>query len=147
MTKKEAITKAKKFLSDKIAYLEEHDKKTSKKAADAPGSMESWSDKSKDEFSQLAAALGRELEPLQKSLKRLSGLEEKILDKVEVGSLVEARMNNKKYYFLILDIGGENIDGLYLLSKDSELGKTLLGHKPSDSITWRNGEINILSIS
>lgn len=146
MTKKQAYEKAREYLSDRISKLEQQILRTRKKAADAPGSMESWSDKSKDEFSQLAGALSRELDPLKKSLRSLGEWEDKAFAKVQVGAFVEVLMSDKKNYLLMLDIGGEKINELFLLSKDSELGKALTGHKTNDLIDWRSGTVKVISI-
>lgn len=144
MNKKEALKIAERYFADKISGLKEHIAKTAKKSADAPGSMESWSDKSKDEFAQLTRALAKELAPLEKSLAKLQ--QASISEKISLGSFVAVFMNGKENNILIVESGGEKAGDLFLLSKDSELGKTLLGHKSGDTVSWRNGNIQILGL-
>lgn len=153
MNKKDVVSKIIKYLQLKIQEAEARVGKATKSAADAPGSMESWSDKSKDEFTQLASALSKELKPLNNALKKMKELLDDAdrSDKISVGSLVCIQLPTaKSCLFIVPNGGGENItvgkDSIFLLSKDSELAKTILGHAVGDKIAWRNGSLTILNV-
>jgi len=153
MNKKDVVSKIIEYLQLKIQEAEARVGKAAKSAADAPGSMESWSDKSKDEFTQLASALSKELGPLNNALKKMKELlnDASRSDKISVGSLVNIELPNaKSHLFIVPSGGGENItvgkDSIFLLSKDSELAKTILGHKVGDKVAWRNDLLTVLSV-
>lgn len=153
MNKKIVLEKAIEYYQSKINQVEARVKKTNKSASDAPGSMESWSDKSKDEFTQLAAALSKEISPLNKSLEKMNEILvlNIVFDKIAIGSLICVQFPNRKDNLLIVPSGGgESIKikdaSVFLLSKDSELANVLIGCKTGDEISWRDASVTILEV-
>jgi hypothetical protein len=134
----------------KIIDLQKQIDETRDSAAKSPGSMQSWPDKSKQEFTQLADTLSKNLAPLQSSLKQVQEIAEshKTSDnkKVEVGSIIKtqsAESENNEYLVIVPEVGGEQITvsgvDYFLLSVKSELGKNLLDKNVGDKIILRSG--------
>jgi len=79
--------------SQKIADLNRQIEEKRDSAAKSPGSMQSWSDKSKQEFSQLANALLKNLEPLKislKSVKEILSTKNKS-NAISIGSIIKTK--------------------------------------------------------
>jgi hypothetical protein len=118
-------------------------------AAKSPGSMQSWSDKSKQEFTQLAEALSRDIPLLQMSYKQITDIlnHGKVLgNKISIGSIIKLRYPNETNdeYLVIVPAAGGNlitVDGkdFFLLSEKSDLGKNLLNKKLNDKIKLKSG--------
>jgi len=118
-------------------------------AAKSPGSMQSWSDKSKQEFTQLAEALSRDIPLLQMSYKQITDIlnHGKVLGNIiSIGSIIKLRYPNETNdeYLVIVPASGGNlitVDGkdFFLLSEKSDLGKNLLNKKLNDKIKLKSG--------
>lgn len=134
----EATTAVINFLENKLKRLEAQIKLTNKKASDSPGAMESWSDKSKDEFSQLAGALSKEIEPIKATIKALKTNTQNSKGKVALGSLVTLSKDEaSEEYLLIPDNGGDEIalsteKRFFLLSLKSDESSINKKNAPSD---------------
>lgn len=152
--KNEAIKAAIIFLRAKLRLLEAQIKTTTKKASDAPGSMESWSDKSKDEFSQLADALSKELEPIKETIKELeSSQSAAATQEVSVGSYVTVeRDGEKEKYLMVSSYGGDEIvqkegEKFFLLSSKTDLGKEIVNNKVGSKLTFRGQCLIVTAIN
>lgn len=145
MNREEVLKEAIGYYRFRISEIEKKVSATRNKAAKSPGAMESWSDKSKDEFTQLADGLTRELKPLRESVKALEAA--KPSEIIEIGSIVSSGVD---YYLIVPSIGGDFIktggEEIFLLSAQSELGKLLLGKRVKDTIDWRGKSFVITSI-
>ena len=141
--------------SRKIADLKQQIKEKENDAAKAPGSMQSWSDKSKEEFTQLANALAKNIEPLEASLKSVEEIRKTKNDssEISIGSIIKTKSNGEDDGCLVIisGVAGEQIivDDIeyFLLSDQSELAKQLLEKKPGDKLTLKSGiEITITEV-
>lgn len=153
---KKVIEATIKYYERKISELQEKIDNTKDSAAKSPGSMQSWSDKSKDEFTQMASALSKNLEPLQFSLKQMESIlkSQNTSKGIIVGSIVKTQEpgeDNNEYLLIVPGVGGDtlNLDDkeYFLLSAESELGKQLLNKKLNDKLKLKSGsEVLIVEI-
>lgn len=145
MTREEVVRAAVEYFQFRIKDVEKKVEAIRNKASQSPGAMESWSDKSKDEFTQLADGLARELDPLKASAKLLAA--SKFQKVVGVGSILAL---DEDYYLIVPYAGGDLIRAgeteLFLLSAGSELGKLLLGKKVNDAIEWRGKWLGVKKV-
>lgn len=149
-----AIRAAINFLTDKLSQAEKNVSLTTHKVVNAPGAMESWSDKSKDEFSQLASALLKEAEPIRATIKELQQFQLSKSDSVIVSAgsfVVVDRDGWSENYLLVSGYGGdvvflENDISFYLLSLRSDLGKKLSTKKVKDEFAHKENKIKITKI-
>ena len=141
--------------SRKISDLKQQIEEKKDAAAKSPGSMQSWSDKSKQEFSQLAEALSKNIEPLEFTLKSVEETRKikNERDSISIGSIIKTASDGEDDEKLVIipGIGGEQIivDDVeyFLLSDKSELAKQLLGKKPGDKLTLKSGiEVTITEV-
>lgn len=141
--------------SKKLADLQTQIKEKKDDAAKSPGSMQSWSDKSKQEFTQLAEALSKNIEPLETTLKSVEEIKKTKSDaeQVTVGSIIKTISDTEddEQLVIISGVGGEQmiVDNVpyFLLSDKSELAKQLLGKKPGDKLTLKSGmEITVSEV-
>jgi len=124
-------------------------------AAKSPGSMQSWSDKSKQEFTQLAEALSKDIPPLQASLKQIIKIisSGKIAaDVISVGSIVKLEHTNEENdeYLVIVPAAGGNLitvdkKDFFLLSEKSDLAQSLLNKKINDKVNLESGSEVLIS--
>lgn len=152
MNKSEIVVSVISYYQEKIDSAENQIKSIRNKAAKSPGAMESWSDKSKDEFTQLADALSREIKPLKTSIDFFNKTD-KLSATIKSGSLVvysSVKRGSKEIVLVVPEIGGEFIssagEDIFLLSAKAELGKNLLGHKTGDTISWKEDTLTIEEI-
>jgi len=158
MVWKKVIEETIEYYNQKISGLEKQVKETRENAAKSPGSMQSWSDKSKQEFSQLADSLSKNLQPLKNSVKKISEIlttkKNSIGNQVVIGSIVktkESGEDSNEYLLIVPGVGGDQIKvdeiEYFLLSENSNLAKELLVKKLNSKIVLKSGiEISIVEI-
>ncbi|MCX6810409.1 MAG: hypothetical protein NTY30_01565 [Candidatus Berkelbacteria bacterium] len=146
---KKVLQSVEEYYLAEIENLQKRIDENATSAANSPGSMQSWSDKSKQEFTQLAEALSKDIPPLQLSLKQISAILEsgKIPSKnISVGSIVKVQYPdepNDEYLVIVPTAGGNLITvddkDFFLLSEKSDLGKSLLNKKLNDKVNLKSG--------
>jgi len=152
---KKVLRSIEEYYSEKIADLNRQIEEKRDSAAKSPGSMQSWSDKSKQEFSQLANALLKNLEPLKislKSVKEILSTKNKS-NAISIGSIIKTKSDEEDQERLVIvpGVGGDQIivDDIeyFLLSAKSELANQLLEKKPGQKLTLKSGtEITIIEV-
>ncbi len=146
---KEVLQSIEEYYLGEIENLQKRIDENADSAAKSPGSMQSWSDKSKQEFTQLADALSKDIPPLQASLKQISFIvaESKINgENISLGSIVKVQYPGEENdeYLVIVPVAGGNLitvddKDFFLLSEKSDLGKSLLNKKRGDKVNLKSG--------
>jgi transcription elongation GreA/GreB family factor len=105
----------------------------------APGAMESASDTRRSQAERLIVALEEQLKRLDKYAQ---GVDSSLL------ALREIKINSvlKKFLLVPEGLGGEEVEGIRLLSVDTPLGHALKGRGVGDKIDFNGQSLEILKI-
>jgi len=127
----------KKWFNDQKERLLKSIERAKEARDNAPGAMESASDTRRSQAERLLTTLEDQLKELDKytngvNLSQLSFVE------VDINSVP------KKFLLVPEGLGGEEIDGVRLLSVDTPLGQSLLNKKQGDRFDFNGQELEIL---
>lgn len=137
----------------KIEDLKQSLEKTQQGARDAVGSMQSWSDTTKFQLSNLALGLEKRVREAGEALSLLKGISENPNDAISIGSfftLRDIKSGNYTNYFLIPQAGGEwlEIDGEEVLSisEEAPLIESVIGRRKGDKIEFRDRSFEVINL-
>ena len=107
----------------------------------APGAMESHSDTTRSQSDKFVSALEQQLEELEETTQKINSAKKSF-------PLIEVSLSGEKKKFVLVPegLGGEEVDGVRLLSKDSLLGLQLAGKNVGDRFDFNDQQIEILKI-
>ena len=138
----EAIQKTASRLNDIIAAM---DTANDSLVNDTKSSMGDKYETSREMAQQELSRLQQQWKQAQQDLNTLQHLPTEPLKLVGLGSLV---VTNQFNYLLSISIGPMKIDQetVMVISKESPIGKLLLGKKVGDSLTFNGKEIKIMNL-
>ena len=118
---------------------------TEQDAINSPGAMQSHSDTSKFQLSNLALGLKKRVIEAEESLSILNNLPRDSSDEISIGSffvLEDTKTKNRTNYFLISRYGGEwievNGEEVLLISEEAPLINNVLGKRQGDKASFRD---------
>lgn len=147
MNKKSLIEKLIISFQEKAEGLRKSFESARQAAIEAPGAMQSKSDTTKFQMSQLSGSFFTSYQQIQRCVSALKNLKEIDLSKecktIRVGMVVKVEENQDETYYFILpsNCGGQSIEfeGLEIttISADSSIGQALLNKRVGDIVNFK----------
>ena len=160
MIKQELLLNVIEQLTQEVKRVEQNLTEVKKAAAEAPGAMQSHSDTTKFQMSQLAGKIQNSINEKISALSVLQKMAHSDFcldsEKIQIGSLVETLNENREQeFYFILPVGAgikiiNNTKTILIITPQTPLGATLMGKRGEEMIKLQIGhrerELLIVSV-
>ena len=118
---------------------------------DAPGAMQSWSDKSREHLAKEIEIVDKSIQHLNSVIDQLRTLAPQDSDVIQIGHVVDLQIEDDEpeKFLLLEDLGGIAAGDLMTLSTGSQIGQAILGKRVNEYVSAKvpQGVLNIQILS